>query len=1472
VNDSFDWKNGLVAIFGHLPKKGYSGPVGTGFIVSHDGLIVTCQHVVEQSDWPYGQWDTPLKVRLFANHRFDRALVLKEYLSFDLDLAILRLESGLPDQVEPLPLWQSESTAGHTIAMWGYPAGYRAGLLGRGQILGSEGRELLQFTSTQATHGYSGSPVWDEQWQRAIGMITASTEEDSLGRLKYENLALPVETLVAHSRKLLSLKPPTSPIANATRHISAAVDTLMDRYARQVFVGRDETLTALDNWLQGRDSGRLVITALAGYGKTALLAHWTRVRQAAGDAVACHFFSDRYEVLRSEEDACANLLRQLANCQGRYDETLPLEGAPRRSRLFDLVESHDGHRDGRLIIVLDALDEAQETFQLNLPRPLPPGVFLVASARAGDQSQGAECPPYLDGWIDKATLLHLDRLPEVALQGWLSRASAGLLAAQSDPQSFIRRLFEITDGYPLYLSYLIDDLVAAWKDGEDLDRVLEATPHGFSVYVDHQRSKIAAARGDRKVSDLFILLAVARYPLGEDEVLQLTELDELELDDLPPGVTRWLNIGRGPDSQVTYALAHARLAQEFETLWPKAAAQTYQRLLAWCAGWPDHSSAFALRHYADLLYRAERWDDLYDLARDEAFADRQQQVVVADPDLQLRAVRLALQAAGQQERAGLMTEFLLRHARRLTALRRMSPLAALRTLPGRAGLERAWQLAEAHAIERRIPWFLLLAWALVNDGRQEDTRDTLTRLSRTPLHGMSSGHIGRLARWLLVRLAAYEAEVVTNLIRAITFQERHLVVDDLLEGQLYDVAWAVVPGMPEDKFKIRALGSVVSAQAQGGDFAGALSKVSSIEDDRVKARVLESIATAQAEAGDFDGAMATAGDILDEGFKACALASIAVAETLTGNVDAGEEAFIRALAAADKTVDKSSKARALEQIAAGQARAGDLQAAQATAFRGAGTRSMGRARALIAAVQVEAGDFDGAQATADGIGDAFLRGKALVTIGSAQAQSGMEESAEDTFARALAAVAVVGKTSVRHWILMMIAAAQARTGQFKRALATADEIGDESTHARALKTIAVAMARAGDFEWALATAKGIEDSWSKKEALTSIAVAQAQEDDLAGALATANVTGDEALKERAPVMIAIAQAQAGMNTVAENNFAMALTQRDGFSDEPSSEEVLMVIASAQGWAQEFDKALATAGSIGDEEFKAGSLALIVAARTQAGDIDGALATAKSIPDERHRAGVLALVGVAQAKAGLAEAARGTFRLAQAACLDIGLWIEFGIGAQAQVRGTIVAAMAAAGDIDGALATIRHILDPKYRAAPLGAIAAAQAQAGMKEAASKNLGLALAAVEAIPIAMQEIRARALTSIAVAQAQGGDFDGAMRTVGRIGNDQYGSLALWSIAAVQAQLGSAKDAEATYALAMTKVESIDDEKSRAEALGGMAAVQAQSGDTSRFPTLLRFCLSVPGTVLSLCGAIARLYPEQAADVAEVLINQGR
>src|SRR5205823_1662439 len=129
-------------------------------------------------------------------------------------------------------------------------------------------------------------------------------------------------------------------------------------------------------------------------------------------------------------------------------------------------------------------------------------------------------------------------------------------------------------------------------------------------------------------------------------------------------------------------------------------AEALESLLLWCGRWADHRSPYALRHYAGHLAEAGRRDDVYALARDEAFLRAQADVLTTEPDAPLRTVAAALREAAAADDAGRMGEFCLSYARRLGEITRESPLSALRA----GALARALRLADRGDPEARVLW------------------------------------------------------------------------------------------------------------------------------------------------------------------------------------------------------------------------------------------------------------------------------------------------------------------------------------------------------------------------------------------------------------------------------------------------------------------------------------------------------------------------------------------------------------------------------------------------------------------------------------------------------------------------------------------------------------------------------------------------------------------------------------------------
>ena len=180
---------------------------GTGFLVTRDGLIVTCTHVIPvQGDGKPKQDKISLIFQETGEKR--EATVEIWRVQDEEDVAVLRLEGDLPVGVQILPLGSSGGTSGHRFKTYGFPdARSIEGMWGYGNIGDSvsrqPGQSFIQLTgATEITPGFSGGPVLDLSTRRVVGMVDAILAPDRYGRLSETAFIVPTEILKAVSSVL----------------------------------------------------------------------------------------------------------------------------------------------------------------------------------------------------------------------------------------------------------------------------------------------------------------------------------------------------------------------------------------------------------------------------------------------------------------------------------------------------------------------------------------------------------------------------------------------------------------------------------------------------------------------------------------------------------------------------------------------------------------------------------------------------------------------------------------------------------------------------------------------------------------------------------------------------------------------------------------------------------------------------------------------------------------------------------------------------------------------------------------------------------------------------------------------------------------------------------------------------------------------------------------------------------------------
>ena len=797
--------------------------------------------------------------------------------------------------------------------------------------------------------------------------------------------------------------------------IAHRIDEILKEY-QKLFVGREEELKAIDDFISDEKGGYFLITADAGYGKTALLANWLKNNRFQA---VYHLFRRDCQDMQNFE-AYKNLLNQIYDAYG-IDEPYPAQNEQLRSVLYSSLRH--ACKEKPLVMILDGLDEADA--EVSAFPSLPDHVFVMVSGRAAKD----ENPKYLRDWSERAARrIHLESLPQAVIPEWLKQTGYAPLVALAENQDFVDRIQDITEGFPLYLRYLIEEMIQEKESGGDVQTVLNRTPKGFGRYVETQLDLLADTekfQENEKLQQLFALLSVALGPLPKSDVTALTKLNTVQLKGLPWQVTRWFSL-----RESDYVFAHPLLAAEFGKALAEMAEEAKENLLRFCADWGKHKSRYALRYYAEHLYQAAQYESLYALAKDKAFRDMQAQTFLDDPHLPLMTLQTALKAAGERDAAKGMAEFSLAHARQVLEMMEETPLEALR----KGSLKRAWDLADLYDIKRCVKWYLLLAWALKDEGRVDEANETLERLIKKELpRNQGDEH--------LTLLLSQIVEVSENIFNQLWKR----LLNDLGRMRLYNSlikknflsAFEVARSIENDYLRAAVIAAV---EARAGGTAAALETARCIENDYLRAWALKETAVAQAHAGDTLAALETTQDIVDDCRRAEALKEIATIQARAGDRAAAIETA--------RSIEPESDWLTLPKIAVVQAQAGEREASLNT--------------------------FAEAVKTARNIENDYIRAWALKEIATAQTQAGERKASLNTFTAALETALNIQYDWRRAWILKEIAAAQAQAGDTAAAFETARSIENSRRRAESLVKIAVAQIQTGDIAAAFETVQLIE--------------------------------------------------------------------------------------------------------------------------------------------------------------------------------------------------------------------------------------------------------------------------------------------------------------------------------------------------------------------------------------------------------------
>jgi hypothetical protein len=1340
---------------------------------------------------------------------------------------------------------------------------------------------------------------WRALWNRFARLGLAETDNripaDKLDAANAHNAAL-TRGRLSQFRALAAARgqfPPGTELAQIIQHdLQAAIQTRFPTHTEvaqedelqkeldqqegfllacsEGFIERTGDFDGLDDYVADGSNKLCVLTAPGGMGKSTLLAKWidrSRSRIAAQPEQSIHFrfigASDRSTTMNS---LVRSLLREIQETTKKLAEEIPADPNKLREALPELLAAV-GQR-GKTVIVIDALNQLESGLRdLHwLPQSLPPNIKLIVSFKRDDE---ASEQAYQHFKAAQATLVEVRPFAELEDRRRLVRAYLKQYLKELDEPHVETLIAAAGASNPLYLKVVLSELrvFGAFAGlAEKIRRDFGDNPlSAFAGVLKRLESDPAYSpiEPQRAVSLLFGLLAHARHGLALEELSSLF-VQALKLEDNEQGrqvAADTINLllrqvrpflarreGRYDYFYESFKLAaqqHCSVSEEEKSADGRSAAQFHQLLGGLFSRQADPSgkrqwdgnSPRALRELPYHLLEGKFNEELFQVARDEVFLTAQERSFPNEPELYLQTSQLAIDGAARIDDAGRIAEFVLAHARQIAQASRELPISALRT----GQTERAWKLTDLYEIERCVLWYLLLAWELNSNGRVEEAKETLSRISQRKLVRLPDWQGGFAATLLLHAFEVDEAAFAALLHQLLAPDDLCSLSEHFAARNYFPTALEITQNIADRRNKAKALCAIAAAQAQSREsvsayktLADALVYAQQIEYLWDKAEVLSAIAVVQAQTGQ----ATTARDTF-----ASALMAVQQMDTLTevlntrqienqgvetqaeiAALQAQASQFEEALATVRRTKQAPAwfdapwfKIKALSAIAIAQAQTGEVTTARDTLMK-----------ALAIPQQIENSMF-----RPDPGAVANVQAEVLSAIAIAQAQTGEATTAHDTFASALMAVKQIESKEYKAWALATVATAQFRAGEVVAAQVTLAEslsIAGQISFPlliveEALEQIARAQAQASQFAVAPNIAHQIEhwlkrlDPWSKAMALSKIAIAQAKvgemtaaRDTFASALATQQ---NEQPTARIEMLVEVVAAMAQLG-----EFAEALAAADLIEDQDARKELLKRVAAARARAGQFAEALAAAQQSRDGFFIEAVLEEIAVAQARLGQVSDAILTARQLKERNTWRGTRAFEEIIVV---LARAGQFSDALTTAQEIESPDTLSTIAIAQAQVG----ECLAARDTLMKALVIAQQVWDPAKKAKVLSTIAIAQAQAGERAAARDSFTSALASAW-----QAEARRHAPTRIINAST------GEVREVRAVDAWMREETAphligvFSEIAVAQAHVGEIEAARDTFASALAlalQIESPVNRNHRVNALSEIAVAQARASQGS-------------------------------------------
>lgn len=351
----------VVAVIGVKRNK----PVGTGFLVTNDGLIVTAYHVVQRAIGSPSDIEvedlTSLNVRFSFAGITSQVLFVKKLSNRSADIAVLRAEK-LPDGMQVAILGPSRESPGNTFISSGYrqAQGGAVGTIAPLELEATHGQfPRLILKSDQIDRGMSGAPVLDCKTNRVIGIVTSTWYGDtSTGKDRETAYAITSETM-KNICPILELIDPIIEEGAVGSFIPHILENLPPPKT-YLFVGRETERERITRVIKS-EVPSILVTGMGGIGKTSLALEiaYSFLNERKFDVIIWFTFETELPIDLNE------ILDDISDTLACEDfKKLPI--TQKRRAVLKVLRSY------RTLIVVDALEKAKNdgiySFLTSIPR------------------------------------------------------------------------------------------------------------------------------------------------------------------------------------------------------------------------------------------------------------------------------------------------------------------------------------------------------------------------------------------------------------------------------------------------------------------------------------------------------------------------------------------------------------------------------------------------------------------------------------------------------------------------------------------------------------------------------------------------------------------------------------------------------------------------------------------------------------------------------------------------------------------------------------------------------------------------------------------------------------------------------------------------------------------------------------------------------------------------------------------------